>query len=113
MPSPCRVMIGASRGALRCGPEASCAARTIGERTFMLRKDMIWQKWSRLVVTLFVVWSLWALIGRPLTGLAQDKHRLDNLSGVFTVTIAKSDVPQNLADGRALEGIWSVDFGSD
>src|SRR3954451_1463410 len=113
MPSPCRVIIAASRGALRRGPEASRADRIIEERPFMLLKDMIWQKWPRLVVTLFVVWSLWALIGRPSTGLAQDNHRLDNLSGVFTVTIAESDVPQNLADGPALEGIWSVDFGSD
>jgi hypothetical protein len=29
------------------------------------------------------------------------------------VTIAKPDIPQNLADGPALEGIWSLDFGSD
>ena len=79
----------------------------------MLPKYMTWQKWPRLAVPLFVVWSLCVLVATPFTGEAQDDRRLDDLGGVFTVTIAKPDIPQNLADGPALEGIWSVDFRSD
>ena len=36
-----------------------------------------------------------------------------DLSGVFTVTIGNDDIPPNLADGPALAGIWTFDFGSD
>jgi hypothetical protein len=79
----------------------------------MLPKYMTWQKWPRLAVPLFVVWSLCTLVLMPSAGGAQDDQRLDDLAGVFTVTIAHPDIPQNLADGPALEGIWSVDFGSD
>jgi hypothetical protein len=77
----------------------------------MLPRTKIWQKWSYLVA-LLIVGTFCAQLATPSTGVAQDEQP-DDLSGVFTVTIAKSDIPQSLADGPALTGIWSVDFGSE
>ncbi len=79
----------------------------------MLPRTKTWQKWPRLLVPLVLVWSICVLFTTPSTGEAQDEQRLDDVTGVFTVTIAEPDIPQNLADGPALVGIWSVDFGSD
>lgn len=79
----------------------------------MLPKITTWQKWPRFVFPLFAICSLCSLVATLSPSEAQDNQRLDDLAGVFTVTIAKPDIPQNLADGPALEGIWSLDFGSD
>jgi hypothetical protein len=79
----------------------------------MLPRSKTWQKWPQLAVPLVVAWSTCVLFATPSTGKAQDDQRLDDLTGVFTVTIAKPDIPHNLADGPTLEGIWSIDLGSD
>jgi len=76
-------------------------------------RTKIWQKWPRLIVIFIVAWPLWGQFAIPSSGEAQDEQHLDDLEGTFTVTIAGPDIPRNLSDGPALEGIWSVDFGTD
>jgi hypothetical protein len=49
----------------------------------------------------------------PAIALFQDDQDTQPLSGVFTVTIAKSDIPPGLAGGPALAGLWNVTFSGD
>jgi hypothetical protein len=49
----------------------------------------------------------------PALALFQDDQESQPLTGVFTVTIAKSDVPSNLPGGPALTGLWNVTFNGD
>src|SRR5688500_15390618 len=53
----------------------------------------------------------------PAFALFQDDQQDDQesrpLSGVFTVTITRGDIPPNLAGGPALAGLWNVTFNGD
>ena len=61
------------------------------------------------IVALFAVLAL----ATPTLALFQDDPETQPLSGVFTVTISKGDIPPNLAGGPALAGLWNVTFNSD
>src|ERR687893_2121538 len=49
----------------------------------------------------------------PVLALFQDEEESQPLSGVFTVTIGREDIPPNLAGGPALAGLWNVTFSGD
>ena len=49
----------------------------------------------------------------PVLALFQDEEASQPLSGVFTVTIARPDIPPNLAGGPALAGLWNMTFSGD
>ena len=55
--------------------------------------------------TLMLVW--------PTLAFWQDESALQPLTGVFTVTIAKPDVPRGLTGGPALIGLWNITFHGD
>ncbi len=52
-------------------------------------------------------------VATPALALFQDDPETQPLSGVFTVTITKGDIPANLAGGPALAGLWNVTFSGD
>ena len=49
----------------------------------------------------------------PTFALFQDEAESQPLSGIFTVTITKADIPPGLAGGPALSGLWNVSFSGD
>jgi hypothetical protein len=49
----------------------------------------------------------------PTFALFQDEDDSQPLSGVFTVSITKADIPPGLAGGPALAGLWNITFNSD
>ena len=64
------------------------------------------------IAALFSLLTTVALV-MPAFALFQDDQESQPLSGVFTVTIAKGDIPPNLAGGPALAGLWNVTFSGD
>jgi hypothetical protein len=52
-------------------------------------------------------------LAMPALAFFQDDQELQPLSGVFTVTISKGDIPPSLAGGPALAGLWNVTFSGD
>ena len=61
---------------------------------------------------LFTLLTVVAL-AMPALALIQDDQDAQPLSGVFTVTIGRDDIPPNLAGGPALAGLWNVTFSGD
>jgi hypothetical protein len=53
------------------------------------------------------------LLALPALALWQDEPDLQPLTGVFTVTVAKPDVPRSLSGGPALVGLWNMTFNGD
>lgn len=49
----------------------------------------------------------------PAFALLQDEAATQPLTGVFTVTISRDDVPPNLPGGPALAGLWNLTFNGD
>jgi hypothetical protein len=95
----------------------ACPQRDYGRRITVERPSMPLasksrQKWPRLIVVVTLVLSVFVTLAFPPRGVAQDDQELP-LNGAFTVTIGQRDIPPGLADGTALAGTWSVDFGSD
>jgi len=64
------------------------------------------------IAALFSLLTTVALV-MPVLALFQDEEESQPLSGVFTVTIARTDIPPNLAGGPALTGLWNVTFSGD
>jgi hypothetical protein len=64
------------------------------------------------IAALFSLLTTLAL-AMPVLALFQDDQEPQPLSGVFTVTIARNDIPANLAGGPALAGLWNVTFSGD
>src|SRR5215207_6094271 len=64
------------------------------------------------IAALFTLLTTVALV-MPALALFQDDQESQPLSGVFTVTIGKGDVPTNLPGGPALVGLWNVTFSGD
>jgi hypothetical protein len=62
-----------------------------------------------------VLFSLLMAIALAMPTLAffQDDQESEPLSGVFTVTITRGDIPPGLAGGPALAGLWNVSFSGD
>jgi hypothetical protein len=54
-----------------------------------------------------------AALAVPAVALFQEESEAQPLTGVFTVTIARPDVPANLAGGPALVGLWNITFNGD
>lgn len=70
--------------------------------------------WPRAeaLAAIFALLTVLALAA-PTLALFQDDPETEPLSGVFTVTITRGDIPSNLAGGPALAGLWNVTFNSD
>jgi hypothetical protein len=49
----------------------------------------------------------------PAMALFQDDDETQPLRGVFTVTITRTDIPNNLSGGPALAGLWNITFDGD
>jgi hypothetical protein len=49
----------------------------------------------------------------PALALFQEEVAAQKLTGVFTVTISRTDVPPGLAGGPALVGLWNLTFNGD
>jgi len=64
------------------------------------------------IAALFTLLTTVALV-MPALAFFQDDQESQPLSGVFTVTIAKGDIPPNLAGGPALAGLWNATFSGD
>jgi hypothetical protein len=54
-----------------------------------------------------------AALAFPVFAFFQDEPQTQPLVGVFTVTIARSDIPRNLSGGPALAGLWNLTFNGD
>ena len=52
-------------------------------------------------------------LAMPTLARFQDDQESQPLSGVFTVTIGRDDIPPNLAGGPALVGLWNMTFSGD
>ena len=67
------------------------------------------------VAGIAVVFSLLMAVALAVPAFAflQDDQESQPLSGVFTVTISRGDIPPNLAGGPALAGLWNVTFSGD
>src|SRR5215207_9158016 len=65
-----------------------------------------------VIAALFSLLAVVAL-AMPARALFQDDQDSQPLSGVFTVTIGRDDIPSNLAGGPALAGLWNVTFSGD
>lgn len=66
--------------------------------------------WLRFSVAVLALSTLLHVLAVPV--LAQETGDQD-LIGVYTVTIAKPDVPLGLPDGAVLLGLWTVAFNAD
>src|SRR5215213_11347068 len=64
------------------------------------------------IAALFSLLTTVALV-MPVFALFQEDQEAQPLTGVFTVTIARDDVPPNLPGGPALTGLWNVTFSGD
>jgi len=64
------------------------------------------------IAALFSLLTTVALV-MPVFALFQEDQEAQPLTGVFTVTIARDDVPSNLPGGPALTGLWNVTFSGD
>src|SRR5215212_4201319 len=67
---------------------------------------------AAMIASLFSLLAVVAL-AMPARALFQDDQDSQPLSGVFTVTISREDIPPNLAGGPALAGLWNVTFSGD
>jgi hypothetical protein len=67
---------------------------------------------AAMIAALFSLLAVVAL-AMPARALFQDDQDSQPLSGVFTVTISREDIPPNLAGGPALAGLWNVTFSGD
>jgi hypothetical protein len=91
-------------------------ARRRQELPFMVRTRLSRPTRPRaatLAAILSVVTTL--LLAWPSVAFWQDEpaSELQPLTGVFTVTIAKPDVPRGLSGGPALIGLWNITFNGD
>ncbi|MFN8592662.1 MAG: hypothetical protein U0031_14485 [Thermomicrobiales bacterium] len=69
---------------------------------------------TRSLVILATLILLLALATPALALFQSDTEQTQQpLAGVFTVTIAKPDVPRALADGPSLVGLWNMTFNGD
>ena len=70
--------------------------------------------WPR-AATIAAIFALLTTVAlaMPAFALFQDDPETQPLSGVFTVTITRGDIPPNLAGGPALAGLWNVTFSGD
>jgi hypothetical protein len=64
------------------------------------------------IAALFSLLTTVALV-MPVLALFQADEESQPLSGVFTVTIVRTDIPTNLPGGPALTGLWNVTFSGD
>lgn len=82
----------------------------------MTRRTIFRPAWPRAtaIAALFSLLTTVAL-AMPTFALFQDQDDQETqpLSGVFTVTITRGDIPPNLAGGPALAGLWNVTFNGD
>ena len=80
----------------------------------MRRTPLHQRAWPRAesLAAIFALLTVLALTA-PALALFQDDPETQPLSGVFTVTIARGDIPPNLAGGPALAGLWNVTFNGD
>jgi hypothetical protein len=70
--------------------------------------------WPRLAPLAGLISLLATLaLAVPVLALFQDEPETQLLTGVFTVTISRQDVPRNLAGGPALTGLWNLTFSGD
>jgi hypothetical protein len=53
------------------------------------------------------------MLAFPALARWQDEPELQPLTGVFTVTVARPDVPRGLSGGPALIGLWNITFNGD
>src|SRR5215204_4842996 len=84
------------------------------ELLIMTRRNDFRPAWPRpaVIAALFSLLTMVAL-AMPTRALFQEDQDSQPLSGVFTVTIARDDIPPNLAGGPALAGLWNVTFSGD
>jgi hypothetical protein len=82
----------------------------------MTRRTVFRPAWPRAaaIAAMFSLLTMVAL-AMPAIALFQDLEDQEPqpLSGVFTVTITRGDIPPNLAGGPALAGLWNVTFNGD
>lgn len=80
----------------------------------MTRRTLHRPAWSRAATTAAIFSLLTTMaLAMPAFALFQDDSEPQPLSGVFTVTITRGDIPRNLAGGPALAGLWNVTFSGD
>jgi hypothetical protein len=88
------------------------------ELHIMTRRTDSQLPWPRaaVIAALFSLVTMVAL-ALPAHALFQDEQQGDQdsqpLTGVFTVTISRDDIPPNLAGGPALAGLWNATFSGD
>ena len=80
----------------------------------MTRRTDLRPPWPRtaVIAALFSLLTVVAL-AMPALAIFQDDQDAQPLSGVFTVTISRDDIPPSLAGGPALAGLWNVTFSGD
>jgi hypothetical protein len=82
----------------------------------MTRRTVFRPAWPRAaaIAAMFSLLTM-VVLAMPAIALFQDLEDQEPqpLSGVFTVTITRGDIPPNLAGGPALAGLWNVTFNGD
>ena len=80
----------------------------------MTRRLLHRPTWPRLaaIAVILSLLTMMALV-MPTIALYQDEAELQPLSGVFTVTITRADIPPGLSGGPALTGLWNITFSGD
>jgi hypothetical protein len=53
------------------------------------------------------------VLALPVIALFQEVSEPQPLTGVYTVTVTRRDVPPNLSGGPALVGLWNITFNGD
>lgn len=81
---------------------------------FMERSTRFWTRRSPGgFVAAFLAMAMTIAVTLPVVALRQEEPQLQPLTGVFTVTVAKPDVPRGLSGGPALIGLWNITFNGD
>jgi hypothetical protein len=80
----------------------------------MVFTSLVRRTWS-LTAMAAVLLSLLttAALTLPAIALFQDEPATQPLTGVYTVTVARQDVPSGLSGGPALVGLWNITFNGD
>lgn len=68
---------------------------------------------ARLTVSAALIGLLLSLAWPALVAAQVDQQEPESLSGVYTVTIGRNDLPPGLAGGPALVGFWTITFNDD
>src|SRR5262245_16076281 len=79
----------------------------------MLPRSTMWWTWPAGAVVLSIAIGFCSVFILPMTARTQDQAGVEPLTGVFAVTISDADIPDNLADGPALAGLWDLSFAAD